>query len=264
MPGPNNPPFSTAPVPPPFQNLPFGQVRAGGDVFLSTTAIQFLQELWASIQGQDGILSLLIALAYSPGQSAASAAAIIDQLAAQYAMAAERGSDTPALIALMQDVALSVQAPPRPPPSTVSRTSSQSLPADPTVPASTVAYAMQGLAGTITPSVDGDVLVIIAGTVVSPAGTAAGLGISYQLSYGTGAVPVNGAAITGTQVGVVQTYTNPAIVAAAADVHVPFSLQSIITGVVAGTPYWLDLAAISLVTASDMGLASIVVTALEL
>ena len=139
---------------------------------------------------------------------------------------------------------------------------SQSSAAAPTAPASTSAFAMQGLAGSVAPIRSGVVLVIISGTIVSPAGTTAGLGIKYQISYGTGAPPVNAAAITGTQAGTVQQYTNAGTVTAA-DVSVPFSIQAIVSGLALGTSYWLDLAAESVGTASDMGLSNISVSALE-
>jgi hypothetical protein len=132
----------------------------------------------------------------------------------------------------------------------------------PTAPASTSAYAMQGLAGSIKPTTTGSVLIIISGTVVSPSGTAAGNGIKYQISYGTGTAPANAATLTGTQVGTVQEYTNPATVTAA-DVNQPFSHAVVITGLTAGTTYWIDEAAESVATVSDMGLANVSVTAVE-
>jgi hypothetical protein len=140
---------------------------------------------------------------------------------------------------------------------------SQSQPSAPTAPASTSAYAMQGLAGTVTPKLSGNVLLMVSGIVISPAGTAAGNGIKYQLSYGTGTAPANAAALAGTQVGAVQEYTNPATVTAA-DVMVPFSTHAVVTGLTVGTAYWIDLAAESVATASDMGLSGVSVTAVEI
>jgi hypothetical protein len=139
---------------------------------------------------------------------------------------------------------------------------SQRSVASPTAPASTSGWAMQGLSGSITPSRTGNVLIMISGTVVSPAGTTAGLGVAYQISYGTGAAPANSTTIIGTQVGSVQEYTNGAIVTAA-DVHQPFSTQAVVTGLTVGTAYWIDLAAESLGTASDMGLSNVLVSVIE-
>ena len=135
--------------------------------------------------------------------------------------------------------------------------------AAPTAPASTSAFAMQGLAGAITPASSGNILVLISGTIVDPSGTAAGNGIQFQASFGTGTAPVNAAALTGTQIGTVQKYTSPTTVVAA-DVNVPFSMQAVVTGLTLGTTYWLDLAAESIAVASSMGLANISVSAIEL
>ena len=138
----------------------------------------------------------------------------------------------------------------------------QSQPANPTAPASTAAYAMQGLAGAITPTKSGKVLLIISGYFTSSV-TTAGDGILAQLSYGTGAAPANAAAVTGTQVGAVLEYMNPATVVAA-DVASPFSIQAVVTGLTLGTPYWLDLAAKAVANASHVGIANPSVTAVEL
>jgi hypothetical protein len=134
--------------------------------------------------------------------------------------------------------------------------------AAPVAPSSTSAYFMQGLAGSITPVRSGKVLLTISGTVIASTVTA-GDGIEHQLSYGTGAAPANAAALAGTQVGTVQSYTNPAIVTAA-DVAVPFSTSAVITGLTLNTAYWLDLAAKSLATASSGGLSNVSVSAVEL
>lgn len=122
---------------------------------------------------------------------------------------------------------------------------------------------MQGLARTITPTSSGRLLIIVSGTVVSPAGGLVDDGISYQISYGTGTAPANGATLAGTQIGAVQTFTLAAAATAAADVNVPFSLAAIVTGLTALTAYWVDLAAKSITTASDMGLANISVSIAE-
>lgn len=111
MANPNTPPFASSPVPPPFLNLPWGQVRGGNQVFLSIPAIQFLQELWASIQGQDGFLDQILALAFSPGLTASTASGMIEQLAAQYAQVAIPSRDMATILAAIQDIALTVQRP---------------------------------------------------------------------------------------------------------------------------------------------------------
>lgn len=112
MANPSNPVFASSPVPPPFLNLPWGELRSGNQVYLSIPAIQFLQELWAAIQGQDGILDQILTLAFSPGLTVSTATALIDQLAAQYALAAIPPQDAGAILAAVQDMALAVQRPP--------------------------------------------------------------------------------------------------------------------------------------------------------
>jgi flagellar biosynthesis protein FliR len=83
----------------------------------------------------------------------------------------------------------------------------QSTVASPTAPASTSAYKMQGLAGTITPAVTGNVLVIITGSFHSTTVTA-GDGILVQMSYGTSTAPSNAGTLAGTQLGAIVEYAN--------------------------------------------------------
>jgi hypothetical protein len=141
----------------------------------------------------------------------------------------------------------------------------QSNPATPTAPASTTAYTMQGLKAPMFSNLTGRVLVIISGTIIAPTGTTANNGINFQISYGpcTGAFPTNGSALTGTQVGSVYQYTNPATITAA-DLHVPFSIQYLITGIPTFILYWVDLAAESVTTASAIGLSNISISITEI
>lgn len=139
----------------------------------------------------------------------------------------------------------------------------QAQPANPTAPASTAAYKMQGLSGTITPKKSGTVDFSICGTIIAPAGTTVDNGIAYQLYYGTGGAPANAAATTGTAFGVIQTFTLSASATAFGDVHCPFSITAVVSGLTVGTAYWFDLAAESVTTASDMGFQNISMTATE-
>lgn len=137
-----------------------------------------------------------------------------------------------------------------------------SQPADPVAPASTAAFKMQGLAGTITPTKSGNVQVTISGNFISSTVTA-GDGIIIQGSHGTGAAPANAGNLAGTQDGAVQKYANPATVTAA-DVLVPFSLTFLLTGLTLNTAYWLDLAAKSIATVSSGGVANVNIVAVEI
>lgn len=144
---------------------------------------------------------------------------------------------------------------------TTNSASGQKQVAAPTAPASTSVFAMQGLAGSITPATTGTVLLTISGVVANTSGTA-GVGVQYQLSFGTGVAPNNAASLTGTQAGAVQDWINPAALTAA-DVAVPFSTTAVVTGLVVGTPYWLDLAAKSITTASAASLTNVSISAVE-
>ena len=138
----------------------------------------------------------------------------------------------------------------------------QSTPSAPTAPNSTSVYKMQGLAGSITPAKSTKILIIISGYIIGTT-TTANDGILYQVSWGTSTAPTTNAALAGTQVGTPQEYTNPTTVTAA-DIHIPFSIQSVVTGLTPGTAYWIDLAAKSVSTASAVSLSGITVTAVEL
>lgn len=144
------------------------------------------------------------------------------------------------------------------------RATEQAAVSAPTAPASTGTFFMQGLAGSITPTTTGKVLIIISGTIVAPAGTTVDNGIKYQISYGTGVAPSNTGALAGTQIGTVQAFTLFVAATAAADVHIPFSIAAVVTGLTLATAYWIDLAAESVTTASDMGLSNVSITAVEI
>ena len=131
-----------------------------------------------------------------------------------------------------------------------------------TPPANLTAFFMQGMAAAFTPTRSGNVAVTFSGTVVSPAGTTAGLGMKFQASYGTGSAPANGGNLAGTQLGPIMQYTNASTVTAA-DVHVPFSHTVAIANLTLNTAYWVDEAAESVGTISDMGFGVVGITVIE-
>ena len=135
--------------------------------------------------------------------------------------------------------------------------------ASPTFPNSTSAYKMQGLAGAVTPGSTGNVLITISGTINAASATTVNNGVAYQISYGTGAAPTNNTSLAGTQIGIVQKYTSAVAPTAVGDVNVPFSVTYLVTGLTLGTAYWIDLAAESITTASDMGFVNIAIVAIE-
>ena len=133
----------------------------------------------------------------------------------------------------------------------------QARPADPTGSTNTITGVMMGLAGSITPSGSGKVLVTVTGNLTNA--SSVGFGASVQARYGTGTAPSNGATPVGTSVspGAVLKYTS-----ASSSEIVPFTCCGVVTGLTVGTPYWIDLA----LAASGGGTATatnISVTAVE-
>ena len=107
----------------------------------------------------------------------------------------------------------------------------QGTPADPTSTTNTTGV-MMGLAGSITPTVTGKLLITISGDMKN--GSNNGNSVTH-IRYGTGTAPANGNALTGTVGGSLINMT-----AAAANQRVPFSCNVIVTLTV-GTTYWIDL-----------------------
>lgn len=145
----------------------------------------------------------------------------------------------------------------------VSNAGSQKTVASPTFPSSTSSFLMQGLAGSITPATTGNIVITISGTINAASATTVDNGVTYQLSYGTGGAPTSNTALAGTQIGVVQTYTSAVAPTAVGDVNVPFSITYRVTGLTLSTAYWIDLAAKSVTTASDMGFVNVMIVAME-
>lgn len=56
-------PQASFPIPPPLFKAPFGTVQGEQLVYLTTTAIGFLTELWAGMQGGGGIIPALLNIA---------------------------------------------------------------------------------------------------------------------------------------------------------------------------------------------------------
>ncbi len=97
---------------------------------------------------------------------------------------------------------------------------------------SSATLVMMGLAGSITPTNTGTVLVTIFGSMQN---TAVGGQCAIRLRHGSGSAPANGAALTGTVVGSPQTLTMDS----SATPH-PFSLTVVISGLALSTARWLD------------------------
>lgn len=134
----------------------------------------------------------------------------------------------------------------------------QSSPAAPTGTTDTTGK-MMGLAGSITPTTTGRVVVAISGNLSNSTG-AAGNGAQARMRYGTGSAPANGAALTGTTFG--SAFESMVLERATASDPYPFCLVGLITGLTLNTAIWLDvqLAAISGGTAT---LGNLSITAFE-
>jgi hypothetical protein len=111
-----------------------------------------------------------------------------------------------------------------------------SAPSDPTGTTDTTGK-MMGLAGAFTPQFSGRALIFITGNLTNST-AAAGDGAKAQITYGTGTAPVNGAALTGTAVGSIQSSVLER--ATASDLQT-FSLVALVTGLTVGTAIWLDI-----------------------
>src|SRR5215471_15680448 len=103
-----------------------------------------------------------------------------------------------------------------------------SSPASPTAPASTSAFAMQGLGALITPTTPaGNVLAIISGVLVNNAVTV-GIGMQIQLYYGPMvagvAAPANAASVpaAAVKIGPIQEWATGVTLTTAADLFQPF------------------------------------------
>ncbi len=117
----------------------------------------------------------------------------------------------------------------------------QATPADPAATTSAIGV-MMGIAGSITPTATGKIFIIISGNISCNNGSVL---LKTQIRYGTSTAPINGAALAGSTTGSLLEMTSPNN-----NFFVPFSCNSIVTGLTLSTPYWVDL---SLSTASNTG-----------
>lgn len=136
-------------------------------------------------------------------------------------------------------------------------------PANPTAPASTAAYKMQGLSMLLTPMTPSPkILVNISATAVFTQATV-GTGINLQLWYGpvvSGvAPPANAAAIPNSaiQLGGTVTMETGNTLTTYADSFNPVDMMGLAVGLTPGQQYWFDIAAESITTASACQLTQI-------
>jgi hypothetical protein len=127
-----------------------------------------------------------------------------------------------------------------------------STPANPTQ-TSSATYVMMGLAVALTPVYSGRVVFMASGNIVATNGQTA----TAQLSFSTGTAPVNGAAVTGTQVGNQVTFTG-----LTGALTGDYGTQWIFTGAALGTALWLDIALKS--SSGNVSLTNLAVSAFEI
>ena len=143
-------------------------------------------------------------------------------------------------------------------------------PANPTAPASTSAYKMQGLGGLITPATPAANILALISATLTDAATTVGEGINMQLYYGPMvagvAAPANGAAIpaAGVSLGPVMTWASGVTLTTAADSFIPVTLQGIAKGLIPGQQYWFDVAAESVIGASQVAMTNVNVSLIEI
>ncbi len=141
----------------------------------------------------------------------------------------------------------------------VNSTNSQKSPSDPSVTTS-LTGVMMGLAGTITPTNSGNVLIIISGDIDN---SAAGDGCAVQIRTGTGSVPANGDALTGTARGGLTQFLNPSETLGVLGLgRNQFSLNAVVTGLTLGTAVWIDVSLAS-VTGGNSRIRNISISAIE-
>lgn len=114
---------------------------------------------------------------------------------------------------------------------------------------------MMGLAGAITPRVGGRVLIIVTGVA---ANNTIADGASIQIRYGTGTAPTNGAALTGSTLGLLKNF-----VAETAAGKNGFGASYVVTGLTVGTAYWIDLS-LKAVTGGTATIFDVDIVAIEL
>lgn len=133
-------------------------------------------------------------------------------------------------------------------------TTAQATPSNPTGTTNTTGL-MMGLAGAITPTNSGKVLVIISGTCSNDTILDGG---SIQIRMGTGTAPVNGAALTGTAYG-----GKPRFSAAVAAEFLPCAVNAVVPSLTPSTAYWIDLG-LAAITGGTASIADVSISAVEL
>jgi len=135
-------------------------------------------------------------------------------------------------------------------------------PANPTAPASTSAYKMQGIGQLITPSTPSANVLALFSATLNDGATTVGEGINLQLYYGPvvsgTAIPANAGAIPANAValGAILTWATGVTLTTAADSLIPITLFGLAKALTPGQQYWFDVAAESVVGASQVAIVN--------
>ncbi len=147
---------------------------------------------------------------------------------------------------------------------------SQGTPANPTAPSSTSAYAMQGIGQLITPATPAaNVLALLSATLTDGA-TTVGEGILLQLYYGpviSGvAIPANAGAIPTSAIAIGNPieWATGVTLTTAADSFAPITLFGLAKALTPGQQYWFDVAAKSVIGASQVALTNVNFAVIEI
>ena len=139
---------------------------------------------------------------------------------------------------------------------TTAKAATQGSAQNPTGTSTGTPGVMMGLAGTITPKYGTAIHVTINGNAFVATALDAGV---FQIAYGTGTAPGNGVAATGTAVGSKILFTPTTTTE-----RMPFSTTAVITGLSAGTAYWLDLILIATVAGNAVTVQNTAIAAFEI
>lgn len=143
-------------------------------------------------------------------------------------------------------------------------------PANPTAPNSTSASQMQGVGQLITPSTPTANILALLSATLTDAATTVGEGVILQLYY---APTQNGVAIpavnTAVPAGAVALgnpveWATGVTLTTAADSFIPITLFGVVKGLTPGQQYWFDVAAKSVIGASQVALTNITFALLEI
>jgi hypothetical protein len=118
------------------------------------------------------------------------------------------------------------------------------------------AMVMNGVAGSITPTTSGNILVLMFGIANN---NTANDGCAWKVYVGTGEAPANGAPVTGTSISAnlgTMTSSSPAL-------QLPFTTIAYAPALTVGTTYWIDLGFSTLITGGMCTLSHVAWYAIE-